>query len=497
MSLRCLLAVTCLFTFTPPIMAAQVYIDVTSSADSGAGTLRAAIIAGNALAGGDVPNISINLPESDPIKLASSLPAITRSAVIIHGVASLRSVIDGQDAHRIFKIQPPSGSGYGIVQIYHLTLRNGKAILGGCLASELESGMLIVTDTRFRSCSAVEQGSEGPAGGAIYSIGSSLSISDSEFFTNQAKGRSAFGGAIDINGQHENSLTIKNSTFQGNQAINTDLLYFLSRGGAISTFGASVTMTENVFRDNAASRPANSDPSAVPPQGGAISCRYCSGKVARNTFTMNQAGEGGAMYITNTSAGSLNMDNNNFVANIADISGGAMHVFRSYMTARNGSYYLNAAPAGSVLSVDDTTFWFSHSLIAGTAADNWCTATENSTVGGNYNLRPYAACVDADHSLYEKIRSEVRVQGYLLDTSYPISRQPLRPFVDSEAVDGGSASADDDNASFCAESDLLGNPRPVDGLANGNARCDMGAFEWQHEASLFADDFEGRLQPPN
>lgn len=495
MSLRWLLATICLFAFTPPVLAAQVTINVTNSADSGPGSLRAAIIAGNALPGSDVPNIRIELPEWWPILLNSSLPVITKPAVIIRGVEDSRSIIDGKDAHQIFKIQPPSGSGFGIVRIGHLTLRKGTALRGGCLASEIKWGLVIIDDTRFHDCTAIKMASESPSGGAIHHRGSSLSINDSEFFTNLAKGGNPTGGAIDMKGEPEDSLNITNSTFQGNQVINTDPQYFNSRGGAIATSTASVIMTENVFRDNAASRPANSAPSAHAPQGGAISCRKCSGEIGKNTFTMNQAGEGGALNIISSRSNSLSMGNNSFVANTADVSGGAMHVFQSKMTPRNNSFYLNSAPIGSVLSVEqNTVFWFSHSLIAGTAADDWCTATQNSTVGGMYNLRPAASCVDAGSSLNEKIRSEVRVQGYLLDTSDPISRQPLRPFVDSGAVNSGSPSApDDEDSSHCMESDLLGNPRPVDGLASGNARCDIGAFEWQHEASLFADDFEDRL----
>lgn len=495
MSLRRLFAIACLFVFSAPLLAAQVNLYVTNSSDTGYGTLRRAITNGNALASNDVPNIHINLPEYDPIRLNSPLPVITKNVAIIHGVGSLRSVIDGRDEHSIFRIKPPSGSGYGLVQIYHLTLHNGRAIAGGCLSSELDGGLLIISDMRFRECSAMSQNSLSPSGGAIYTDGSEVSISDSEFFNNQANGINATGGAVYMNGHHEDSLSIDNSTFQGNQTIGAETLF--SRGGAIYTFGASLRLTESIFRDNGASQPASSDPGAPLPQGGAISCRYCRGTVSKNSFTMNQAGEGGAMYITNSASGELSMDNNNFVANTADTVGGALHVLQSQISVRNNSFFLNTAPTGSVLSVDESVFWFLNSLIAGTAADNWCTASGASTaVGGAHTLRPPSACIDSSFSVSEKIRSEVRVQGYLLDTTYPITRRPVRPFVHSEAVDGGNAGApDDDVVMRCAESDLLGKPRPVDGLVNGSARCDIGAFEWQHEASLFADDFEYRLQP--
>ncbi|MGB8635483.1 MAG: hypothetical protein WCD66_09835 [Rhodanobacteraceae bacterium] len=35
----------------------------------------------------------------------------------------------------------------------------------------------------------------------------------------------------------------------------------------------------------------------------------------------------------------------------------------------------------------------------------------------------------------------------------------------------------------------------IDGNADGGSRCDIGAVEWQHEAPLFMDDFEDRIQP--
>ena len=392
MSVRCLFAAACLFAFTPPVLAAQVNIQVTNSGDSGPGTLRAAILAGNALPSNDVPNIHIDLPEYDPIRLNSSLPVITKRIAIIHGVQSLRSVIDGRGQHQIFRIRPPIGSGFGLVRIYHLTLRNGRAVKGACLSSELDRGMLIVSDMRFRECSATPQYGLSPLGGAIFSDGSHVSISDSEFFNNQANGKNAAGGAIYMNGHQRDSLNIDNSTFQGNQTLGTEALP--GHGGAIYTFGAPLNMTGSIFRDNEASQPASSDPGAPLARGGAIACRYCSGSVAQNTFTMNQAGQGGAMYITNSASGALGMDNNNFVANTADHVGGALHVFQSSITARNNSFFLNTAPAGRVLNADSTVFWFSTSLIAGTAADNWCTASgDSTTVGGVYSLPPTSDCV--------------------------------------------------------------------------------------------------------
>ena len=75
---------------------------VTNLLDSGAGSLRAAIVAANATPGADLINFAPKLHGT--ITLASAEPAITAASLTIDGPGENRLTVSGNNAYQVFDI---------------------------------------------------------------------------------------------------------------------------------------------------------------------------------------------------------------------------------------------------------------------------------------------------------------------------------------------------------------------------------------------------------
>jgi hypothetical protein len=103
------------FVLIPPSLKAATFT-VTNTADSGAGSLRQAIIDANDAAGGGLHSIDFTAAAAGTITLSSALPLIT-SSVTIDGGSSV--TVDGASAHRAFFADTGSN-----VTIENLTIQN-------------------------------------------------------------------------------------------------------------------------------------------------------------------------------------------------------------------------------------------------------------------------------------------------------------------------------------------------------------------------------------
>jgi len=144
------------YTFTLP---GTPIASVTSTADSGPGSLRQAII--EASAGG-----TINISASGVIMLTNPLPVIFKS-LNINGPGAGNLTIDGNNLYRLFFVDAAAGS----VNINNLTLAHGRAKGGdgGFGASGAGGGGL-------------------GAGGALFANSGSVTLSNLIFSTNAAMG---------------------------------------------------------------------------------------------------------------------------------------------------------------------------------------------------------------------------------------------------------------------------------------------------------------------
>ncbi len=226
---------------------------VTSLADSGPGSLRAALLQANPTPPSDYPQIFFSV--SGVIKLES--PLILERSMQIDGGG--RIVITGQSRTQVLRV-PCCES--GSLRIQNLTIANGKADSGGGI-SHAEYSPLFLKNVTFKNNSAT-------IGGALYSpVDADVSIDSCTFVGNSA----TKGGAIFT---HINSeLTIVNSTFSGNHA---------TMGGAIYEHSSRTAISFSTFSGNGAD------------QGGALYQEYFAGGfppvALRNTIVANSAAGG-------------------------------------------------------------------------------------------------------------------------------------------------------------------------------------------------------------
>ncbi len=107
------------FLFFSGILVCQT-VNVTTNSDSGAGSLRQAMLDINA--GSDTSNtINLQIPGNAPIAVSSDLP-LTKKNTIINSTG--RQIIDGSDQFRLFATIMAD------LTLTNCTLRNGAAIGG-------------------------------------------------------------------------------------------------------------------------------------------------------------------------------------------------------------------------------------------------------------------------------------------------------------------------------------------------------------------------------
>jgi hypothetical protein len=222
-----LVGVLLLGILTPPVSVHAAGITVTNLHDTGAGSLRQAII--DAIAGGGA-EILFNV--SGTITLDSQLPTITEAGgeLIINGKDQTVE-INGNNAVRVLSLD----SGAQLI-LNNLTIANGYDRFedGGGIYN---AGTLSVMNTTFTGNYAWY------GGGAIFNNGSAT-IANSTFSGNGVSIYASGGGAILNNGSTA-TLTITNSTFSGNYA---DLGSFGT--GAIFNRGSIVTLSNTILAND-------------------------------------------------------------------------------------------------------------------------------------------------------------------------------------------------------------------------------------------------------
>lgn len=173
---------------------------VTNANDSGAGSLRQAMLTAIVSPEADTIEFAIN----GVITLQSALPdlADTGGTLTVIGNGANNTIIDGADT-----LRPFSGNGIDLIfELRNLTVRHGRAPgseHGGAI--RFTGATLIIKAVEFRDNSAAPGG-----GGAIFATANTIRIEDSAFRGNSATG---LGSSIGINDGGD--VDISNSTFLG------------------------------------------------------------------------------------------------------------------------------------------------------------------------------------------------------------------------------------------------------------------------------------------
>lgn len=270
---RLLLPLVLLATLLPAGTAGAVgSFPVTSTADDGAGSLRAAIEAANASPGAD----SIPIGITGTIALGTALPPATES-VGIYGPGAANLTIERKAGASAFRIL--TFADYSVVR--DVTISGGLASVGAGILNEVDRLTLIgvvVTGNEARA----EGGSQAVArGGGVATLGP-LTVLESTIHGNNAVAQggssetTASGGGIYTAG----SLTLERSTVSGNSAMTPAGGDGGAAGGGVQAEGVditSATITGNSVAGEAFATASN----LVSPSG-----------TARNTIVSNPAGEG-------------------------------------------------------------------------------------------------------------------------------------------------------------------------------------------------------------
>lgn len=458
--------------------------NISTTADSGAGSLRQAILDSNSPAGGAHTLVfSTTFPDNGVILLNGNLPQILSQRLVVLG-NDRQPHIDGQSLHSIFKVSTTTN----LFELYDLSLQNAfSADDGACISSGnfTSLGTLQTERVTFSNCKV-----SGPSlvyGGAIYWSRSEggVSLTDSRFIGNSveataANGQSS-GGAVYVFG---NVFTTR-VLFENNAALS---ISGGGTGGAISARGTGRfnTIFDTTFRLNTASAG-----SALLGYGGGIyiGCSDCTTLMRRNYLRGNSANFGGGIYARKPDSGApdvvLELTNSSFYNNGVVNQGGAVFIGGGAgIIAANNTFYNSDASAGAhlafeinqvaqMLSFRANLFAPTH---AGTACDGAPTITSPSLIG--FNLFSDSSCAS------------------LATSALPSS--PLGSvFVDERAGQigvlrfSGEAVIDSiSDSAKCEPLDARNQVRPIDGNGDGTAECDVGAFEDPRDI-IFIDGFDG------
>ena len=451
-------------------------IEVTSGV--GSGSLRDAINQVNTLGGGPhTIRYADSFPLQSTVLLGSALPQITASDVTIDGNGRVPT-IDGNGLFRIFQIGPDTAT----LTLRGLRLRNGHSDRGGCIDSTSTRAVvatLILEDMRVQGCQTT--GSTLIRGGGIYwnGAGGVVAIYDSIFENNVAEatspGGQSDGGALFTNAD----LIVQRSRFENNAALAPQ---GGGSGGAIRIYGsgAFASIVDTTFRFNSASP---TSPSFG--YGGAIAliCDACDLQMQRSYLRGNSANRGGGVYASKSSAGTidtyLTLSNVTLYNHSVLAQGGAVYAGpRVGTTLSNNTFYNNDATSGAHVAFDPAgeLYFFRANLLAPTFAGTACAGLPitTGTIGGG-NLLSDGSC----NTLGGSSIPNAPLGSVLIDdqgTSVGVLQ-----FTGSAVIDSLAQSQ-------CEPRDARDQQRPIDGDGNGDARCDVGAYEFS--PLLFKDSFE-------
>lgn len=461
---------------------------VTNTADSGAGSLRQALIDANAdVTTPRVIRFDPPFPSGGVITLQSALPAWSNGALRIDGNGR-SPVIDGGNSFRILAM----ATGTSNLEVVNLGFRRGRSTagVGGCLwlTSSTSNTSLYLDDTHFENCRAISN-QDNAYGGAIAwsSSGSWVYIRNSTFSGNGAgvignsSRKEMFGGAALINA---GSIEIENSHFSDNAVERVGGLVQGVAGALYASASTSVQLINVEFNSN---RVIDASANGLLSAGGAAAllCREnnCTISVNKASFIDNSISGsdigGGALV---SQGGSLSLLNVSFSGNRASGgAGGALFALPpGELSARHLSFKDNDASLGAHLAMSEmiVSQW-RWSLLGPTAAGSGPACNiQNSLLQGGFSANlfesPCGALSDTGGTIGP-------VGPLTLDDS--IFPATLVPGAGSPAIDPALPQL------HCLPFDALGASRPQDGDGDGTALCDVGAYEVQGP-QVFANGFE-------
>lgn len=214
-----------------PVIVQSTAYTVTNTNDSGAGSLRQAMIDANAAVGGAHV---ITISATGTINLLSALPQIVNISVSINGPGAASLTINRSSGGSYSIFATPNilyTQAYGFSGI---RIQNGAATFSG-------GGLSITGGTLTINQCVIADSNGASSGGGLGVASTAATITSTTFSDNSA---TLQGSAINAQGA---TLTVSNTTISGNRATATN-----GNGGAIFHFsnGQSMTLTNVTFSGN-------------------------------------------------------------------------------------------------------------------------------------------------------------------------------------------------------------------------------------------------------
>jgi len=339
-------------TMSSAISAAAATFTVTNTNDSGAGSLRQAVLDANAAATADTIVF-------DPVVFGTPQTITLATVIQISPAASVDDLtITGPGADLLTIISSGSGS----VRILQNSANNASAdttsITGITFAQSLGGNIINYANLTVSNCAFVNNASSANGVGINNAIvAANLNVDSSDFSGNGVTSGGGLGGSISNDGTatvtnsafssnisgyggaigNQGTLTVSGCTFTNNTATSTSATGL--GGGAIysnSSFTpVAAIITNSTFTGNASTGGGG---------GGAIRNRSGVMTISTSTFTSNTTASGGGA-VRNT--GTLTIDSSTFTGNTTTGSGGAINTQGGGQTTINDSFINNNGAADS------------------------------------------------------------------------------------------------------------------------------------------------------
>jgi predicted outer membrane repeat protein len=378
-------------------------LNVTSTSDSGVGSLRQAIEEAKS---GDTIQFSSSLANKT-IALSSEIEIDAGKSLTIDGAGASNLTISGSNKTRIIhldsNVDKPTdltiknltlANGYtgerggaiatehkGSVNVENVEFTNNVANKGGGAIDVAWEGNLIIADSRFEGNKATGSNDERGGGAIVFTSPNEFTVTNSDFINNEGIN----GGAINsLNGK----LTLSDSEFIGNKttaatyASGEPRAFLRGYGGAVYADrassvdgpGGAIDLNNNVFKDNQGKA-----------AGGAVYL-YTAGKdrvsVDGTLFEDNtvsalagggEGGDGGALTVMSNEVNrGLTVSNSSFVNNTAALQGGGLWTMNAPGTISNSTFSGNRAESFKKSGVGGGLALYSDTdLTDTTIADNY------------------------------------------------------------------------------------------------------------------------------
>jgi CSLREA domain-containing protein/uncharacterized repeat protein (TIGR01451 family) len=280
--------------------------------------------------------------------------------------------------------------------------------------------------------------------------------------------------------------TIRNSTFQGNQALDAANGY----GGGLWAHSTNITIESSTFAENTVAR-----------DGGAVFVRYGSLDVATTWFVGNAADAGGA--IGAETLEEVVITTSTIEDNDARDGAGIYNLGDGRVTLRNTTVSGNRATNGTG-GVRAPQVRLEHATVASntgtpsaaanvhvTASAQFVGAIVADPRGGAPNCRVSGATVSGTATVESATTCGLAAAG---------NRLGVDPGLAALADNGGptrtrallaTSPAIDLRPTPCPPTDQRGQTRPVDGDGDGTPACDAGAYEFVPQADLGTSLLDG------